>query len=164
MYTKTDFLQSVDKEIDIIKHLFTKVTLEQMDFKPTEGQRTKLELVQYLSHIGAAGTEMVLTGETGGFAKFVEQGKKVSFENFAEAMDAQKATIHSMVEPLTDEQLSEKVNIFMMGENTKGVYLVNTVLKWLVAYKMQLFLYMKQSGTTAIGTSNLWGGFDMPQK
>ena len=48
MYTKTDFLISMDREIDIIKHLYTKINPEHLGYKPTEAQRTKLELLQYL--------------------------------------------------------------------------------------------------------------------
>ena len=41
-----------------------------------------------------------------------------------------------------------------------GTALVDGPLKWLLAYKMQLFLYVKASGATGIGTSNVWGGRD----
>jgi hypothetical protein len=60
------------------------------------------------------------------------------------------------------EKLNEVMNVFMMGDKTKGVYLVETILKWIVAYKMQLFLHIKASGNTLVGTSNVWGGMDVP--
>ena len=62
----------------------------------------------------------------------------------------------------TDEELAKVINLYGMGDKTKGVYLVENLLKWLAAYKMQLFLYVKANGNASIGTSNLWGGVDMP--
>jgi hypothetical protein len=40
--------------------------------------------------------------------------------------------------------------------------LVDYLLQWAAAYKMQLFLYIKQMGIK-VGTSNVWGGMDMPE-
>jgi hypothetical protein len=38
------------------------------------------------------------------------------------------------------------------------------VMKWAVAYKMQLFLYIKANGNHDINTSNLWRGVDPAPK
>ena len=107
---------------------------------------------------------MILQGDTKIYAEYTEKGKLVTKDNFILTLDAHVKIAMDLLEKFTDEVLNEKVNLFQMGEMTKGVYLVETVLKWLPAYKMQLFLHIKAMGNTSIGTSNLWGGFDMPAK
>ena len=41
-----------------------------------------------------------------------------------------------------------------------GFAVLEGPLKWLTAYKMQLFLYAKATGATQLKTSNLWRGTD----
>ena len=41
-----------------------------------------------------------------------------------------------------------------------GLAVINGPLKWLSAYKLQLFLYAKATGARDIGTSNAWAGID----
>ena len=77
-------------------------------------------------------------------------------------IDKEEARIRELVMPLTEEQLDEEVD--MWSKQTRAMHLFNGPLKWSVAYKMQLFLYMKQSGTPNIGTMNLWAGMDQPPK
>ena len=85
-----------------------------------------------------------------------------TIENFPSKMDEQLVLWKQMMETFDDAELEKIINIYMMGDMTKGRYLVENLLKWLAAYKMQLFLYIKASGNTSLGTSNLWGGMDMP--
>ncbi len=44
-----------------------------------------------------------------------------------------------------------------------GEALVRTVLYTYVAYRMQLFLYAKESGNADIGPANCWVGVDAPR-
>lgn len=162
MFTKQQLSKSISNEIRIIKHLATKISAGQYHFKPTDSQRSMIELMQYMSFIGVAGTELILTGDMSIFGPYTEASTHVHEENFAEHMDKQDQAIQALLEKFTDEELAKEVDLFRMGNKTKAEYLVETVFKWFVAYKMQLFLYIKQAGNTTIGTSNLWGGFDMP--
>ncbi len=161
MYTKSDLEKSLANEFRIIKHLFTKIPDGAMLYKPTEGQRTTLELLQYLSMVGPATLAAIKAGDTSVFMPYVESAKSVTGENFLERFEASEAETMKTLSELTEAMLAEKIDMFRMGEMTKGVYLVETILKWLAAYKMQLFLYAKAAGNSSIGTSNLWGGFDM---
>ncbi len=163
MYTKQNLSESLQFEFRVLRHLFTKIPEGAMGYKPTDAQRTTLELLQYLSIVAPAAVEVVYTGDTKKFMPYVEIAKTVTAENFLETLDKHEKLTIELLEKFTDENLAETINIFNMGEKTKGVYLVETILKWIVAYKMQLFLYAKAAGNSSIGTSNLWGGFDMPQ-
>lgn len=161
MYTKENLKASVVHEINVIKHLFTKIPEGQMGYKPTEKQRTMLELLKYLSALTPATIEMVHTAEPKAFMDIQKVATEtVTTENFIEKLDQGVANAMATLDKFTDEDLSMVVNIFGMGDKTKGVYLVDTIVKWLAAYKLQLFLYIKSSGNTDIGTSNAWGGFD----
>lgn len=164
MYTKQDLIDSIKNEHRIIVHLFGKIPVGTFDYKPTEKQRTTLELLQYLSMVSPATVEVVAKADASHFMPFVEIGKTVTPDNFLEIFDKHLSQAVSSLEVMTDEDLATSINLFQMGDKTKGVYLVETLLKWLAAYKMQLFLYIKASGNPDIGTSNLWGGMDMPIK
>ncbi len=164
MYSKQNLVASLSNEFRVIRHLITKMPEGAMDYKPTEKQRTTLELLQYLSIVAPATIDCVYQGDTKAFMPYVEISKTVTADNFSEIFDRHEKLAHEILEKFTDETLHEKINLFNMGEMTKGVYLVETILKWIVAYKMQLFLYIKAAGNTSIGTSNLWGGMDTPPK
>ncbi len=133
-----------------------------MDFKPTEGQRTTTELLQYISILVPATIEMILKNDAKVFNRYEEESKTVTPENFLETMDSAEKKMKDMLARFDDAELATVVNIYNMGENSKGVYLVETILRWLTAYTLQLFLYIKASGNTSIGTMNLWAGMDTP--
>jgi len=162
MYTKQDLAASLTKDTEVIKHLFDKIPADTFGYKPTEGQRTTLELLQYMSIMTPAAIDVVYQGDSAVFNKYTDVAKTVTAENFKEKIDEHLTLALTTLEKFTDKDLNTTIDIFMMGPKSKGVYLVDTILKWLVAYKMQLFLYIKASGNSSIGTSNVWGGFDMP--
>lgn len=163
MYSKQDFINSFSNDIRIIKHLAGKIPADKADFRPTPGQRSVLELMQYLSSIGQPTCDAIFQGTTDVYKNY-DGGKSTTFENFIEMLNKQEADVIAFMEKFTDEELSKVINLYGMGDKTKGVYLVDTIGKWFPAYKMQLFLYMKQMGIENIGTSNVWGGMDMPAK
>ena len=162
MYTKQDLIDSVSNEFRIIKHLATKIPADTEGYKPTEGQRTTSELLQYLSEVFVNATKVILAGTTDAYKTLPQPTEPTTLSNFADMMDKQLADFKATMELFTDEELAKVINIYGMGEMSKGRYLVENLLKWLAAYKMQLFLYIKSSGNTALGTANLWGGMDMP--
>jgi hypothetical protein len=164
MYTKQNLIDTLSNEFRIIKHLAEKIPTGTDGYKPTEGQRTTLELLQYLSSIFANATHVILEGTTDAYKTAPLNGSETTQENFAEKMDEQLSVWKELMEKFDDEELLKIINLYMMGDKTKAEYLVDNLLKWAAAYKMQLFLYIKASGNSTIGTSNLWGGMDMPIK
>jgi hypothetical protein len=162
MYTKENLIASVENEFRIIKHLAEKIPADTEGYKPTEGQRTTLELLRYLATVFANGTHVIYEGTTEAYKTGPLKGDDVTIENFSEKMDAQLGMWKEMMEKFDDTQLNTTINIYGMGDMSKGRYLIENLVKWAAAYKMQLFLYIKASGNSSIGTSNLWGGMDMP--
>lgn len=162
MYTKQNFIDSFTHDIHTIKHLATKLKPEMASYRQNEGQRSMTELLQYLSFVGVAALDMILCDDAGKFAEYGKKADSVTLENFQEAMKEQERMMLELMEKFTEEELNKVVNIYNMGENTKGAYLVNTVGKWFPAYRMQMFIYLKSAGVTNIGTMNMWAGMDMP--
>ena len=160
MYTKDQVWGSISKELAIIKHLAEKIPEGQEHHKPTEKQRTTLELLQYLSIMGAGLLNVGLTGDSAGFAPYVERSHAVTVENFGEAIDWEEGEMKKIFDQFTDENLAEEISVFGRTQ-TRAMFILDA-LKMMVGYKMQLFLYAKASGNHAIGTPNLWAGMDAP--
>ena len=161
MYTKEEIWESIAKELSIIKHLFEKIPHGAEQHKPTEKQRTLLELLQYLSVMRAISMRAILEDNAKLFDELKEKSQATTLENFIEKMDEEEAEMKKLFVQFTDEELAKVISRFGMTQS-KALFLLG-LLKNITAYKMQLFLYIKASGNHAIGTSNLWGGYDMPQ-
>ncbi len=160
MYTKDQIWGSISKELAIIKHLAEKIPEGQEHHKPTEKQRTTLELLQYLSIVGAGTLAVAITGDSAAFAQYVDRSKDVTVHNFPEAIDWEKAEMKKLFDQFTDENLAEEISVW--GSTMPRNMLILDCIKMMAGYKMQLFLYAKASGNHAIGTPNLWAGMDMP--
>lgn len=161
MITKEQYLDSLALEVNIIKHLAEKIQPEQLSHKPTEAQRSLTELMHYLTYILIAGTDGAVTGDADAWKKYTD-APAATLENFSTLMDEEMEKVKSLISPLSPDELKEEVKVW--GRNqSKALHLLG-LLKIATAYKMQLFLYMKQSGTTNISTSNLWAGMDTPPK
>lgn len=157
MINKDEFLQSVGQEIHIIKHLFTQIPEGGLSYRPTEGQRSTSELLQYLSHIGSTLTTGIKEGGITKFKEEQEKSMKLTPEEFVSAMDAQQKIIADVVSSLSDEEMNADITMFG-STGPRRLLLVNFVLKHLVAYRMQLFLYAKQAGNADMSTMDNWAG------
>lgn len=156
MITTQQYLDTLGKEFQIIRHLAGKLKEGDMDYRPTPGQRSTLELLQYLSFVFDTAAEGLVTGAN----TWVERGeaaKSLTLADFDAAMGAQELSFHALFKSLSAEQLAEEVDFW--GVNTRAVHFMNAI-KWASAYKMQLFLYMKSIGYTHLDTMNVWGGMD----
>jgi hypothetical protein len=162
MITKEQYLQSLLKEIEIIKHLAGKVDASKLDYKPTEKQRSTLELMQYLGQSLKTAVTAYIAGDQAKYIELSQAPNTVTFENFISKMDEQAAFVKEAVGALTEEDLKKECTIFG-NTHSLAVHLLQ-VLKTITAYKMQLFLYIKASGNHTIGTSNVWGGMDTPPR
>jgi hypothetical protein len=162
MITKEQFVESILKEIKILKHLFTKIKPGTLDYRPTEKQRSILELLQYLGHGPAMLVAGIKNGGVGDFKAGMEAASADAAENFPKRMDELAALVQSVVTPMTDADFSTEIDLFGRGQaQTKAAWLFELILKNLVGYKMQLFLYIKATGNFDIGTADVWRGEDM---
>ena len=103
---KETLLKSITKEMKIIRRLSTKIPTDQINFRPKEGMRSSLELLQYL---GFCGTAMILywyKNEDSDFRTFFgglrTHGQNITHENFISTMDAQITLVNQLFEKITE--------------------------------------------------------------
>ncbi|MGZ4048592.1 MAG: hypothetical protein ACXVPU_15580 [Bacteroidia bacterium] len=158
---KQILLNSIIKEMKIIRRLSTKIPADKLDFRKKEGMRSTLELLQYLSSCGT-GTILYWYRTDGSdfktfYAALNEKAKTVTLDNFATIMDSQIELITKLFDKITEEDLVTKEIDFPGGD--KGILaqgIIETNIKWLTAYKMQLFLALKLTVEENLVTGDLW--------
>ncbi len=160
MLTKAQALASCRHEVSVIQHLAGKIEEGSLEYRPTEGQRSTLELLQYLTVSGIITARYIGTQNWEHAAELGERSKGVTLATFAPAMDTQMAEIETSLADLDDAALATLETTMPWGSPcTGGEALVNMVLKTFVAYRMQLFLYMRSCGAD-VTTMNCWVGMD----
>ncbi len=162
MLTKQDYIESLQHEFRVIRHLFEQAPTGMWDYRPTEKQRSTRELLAYLATIG--GNMMNALVDDGKWSDdYTAQIESITPENFIEKIIENEQWVIESFNKLTDEDLVKEIDLFGMKVMAPKRKYLGDLVKVLVAYKMQLFLYIKSSGNQNIGTSDLWGGFSMNQ-
>ncbi len=159
--TRQMILDAALRDIKIAKFLATKVPADKRDWRPTPGQRSVTELLQYLSRCGIGASVALLAGNWDAAQPYREEAAKVTLENFGEAMDRQAVQLTEFVNGISESDWTGK-QITLPWEVTVPVpqMLLEVTVKFLCAYRMQLFLYLKQMGVEGLGTSHAWAGCD----
>ena len=162
MLSKSDLLQAMLKDIEICRHLLTKVPEGGMAFRPTEGQRSTEELLRYLSFCGIGGSMALYEGGWEGYKSWAERCAELGPDDFDAALTRHAEALTAWFDELSDEDFAKRPATTPLGEEMPlGRALLEMPVKWLAAYRMQLFLYAKQSGCADLWTPNCWGGVDM---
>ena len=161
MYTKENFIKSFKNEVRVLKHLSIKIPAGVGDYRPSPSQRSTLELLQYLSGVGAATMKAVLTSDAKAYADYNDHRASVTLENFAEKMDIQEKEMLDLFAQFKDEDFAKEFDFY--GVRTKAEHLMEGVLKPFAAYRMQLFLYIKANGAH-VSTMYVWAGMDTPPR
>gem|GEM_PF-2419902 len=95
--------------------------------------------------------------------QYVGQFSDFSYDQFGEELDKALQIISDELLSLTESQWSQEISIW--GRNgLRSMFLIDYIFAFLGAYKMQLFLQLKDSGLSDLGTMNLWAGIDAPVK
>jgi len=158
---KQHLLNNIEKEINICRRLYTRIQPVQMDFRPKEGIRSILELLQYLGIIGSCMLSYWLKKEDADFNTFFGTktiaAKAMPHEQFLIVMDGQMATIKGLFNQISEEDLLHKEITYPWGGKAPlGEGIIATSIKWLAAYKLQLFLFIKLSGEQKLTTADAW--------
>lgn len=166
MLTKNDLARAMIRECDICVHLWSKFDEAGFAYRPSPDQRSTLELLQYLSHLGSTVLEVFYSGDWNLFGPRSAAASAMSAAEFPAAMERQKELIGEFFRTVTDEEMATKETPLPGGRGTATLEqaILGGPLLWLSAYKLQLFLYAKAAGARDIGTSNAWGGMDAPAK
>ncbi len=158
---KQFLLNSITKEMKLIRRLSTLVPADQLDFRPKEGMRSTMELLHYLCRIG---TGMVSYWERKDgadlrthFAELNANVKEITLQQVAGEMDKQIELIQKLFSNFTEEDLCTKEVTYPWGEKALlGQALIETSIKYLTSYKLQLFVNLKMSTDLKLGTPDLW--------
>ena len=149
------------RELKIVRHLAKKVNATNAPYRPTEGQRSIAELLQYLSFCGSGAVAAMLDTGWDRYHEFKERAKDVTWQSMPAALDVEEARLQGLFQEISDEDFAKREAKTPLSEIMPlGQALLEVPLKWMVAYRMQLFLYLKQSGLQELSTYNCWGGID----
>lgn len=157
MFTTEALIRCWNTETEICLALAAKIPAGGLDYRPTTGQRTMLELLRYLAYGPRNGAVRVLAGDWNATPPAVEMSKDMPASDFARVMRRHADEVARLLRAATPEDLAHGTISFPWGETfTKGEALVHYPYRWLTGYRMQLFLYLKGAGVSDIGTPDLW--------
>ncbi len=157
MYSVDQFLRSYRKEALVTINLFSKIPPGGLDYRPTLGQRSTLELLRYLSYGPYNGVCRIVAGDWNLGVSTIEATKDMPASDFPARMAWQADAVERIVRAANPNSLLNDEITFPWGETMKrGEGLINCPLKWVTAYRMQLFLYVKQAGASHLGTPEAW--------
>lgn len=158
---KETLQKNIVKDLKVVRRLITKISPETVDFRPVENVRSMLEVLQYLS---SCSTNIIRfwynedqSDPRGFLTKLRKDDPIVTLENAISIFDAQIAFVDELFASISEEDIqSKEVTYPWGGKGTLGEGIIETSIKWLAAYKMQLFLYIKISSGQNITTPDLW--------
>jgi hypothetical protein len=161
--TKSELIESLQKESRILLHLAGKIDRVAIDYRPTPKQRSTLELLRYMTIMGPM---LVKAAQAGGFDPAAwtaaeQQAAARDLDRTRAALGAQSDEYATLLAGWTDADFRAPIEMFG-NKTTKGAFLVNLVIAGHAAYRTQLFCYLKACGRDELSTMNLWGGVDAP--
>lgn len=160
MITKEQLESALVHECDITVHLFGKLTPEGYDYRPSPGVRSTTELLRYLAMCGIGGIRWFESGSLDVWKEHQARVADMGPGAFPDEMDRQKREIREFFAATSEETLGTKEAKLPTGARMPlGAAIMNGPLKWLAAYKLQLFSHAKANGAE-IGTANAWAGID----
>lgn len=158
-------VEAIGHEVNVIRHLGTKLTADRLDWRPTEPQRSLGELMRYLTYTASIGVLAAVNGNWDHGDGLHEASEKVTLETFDAAMQAQQKLIADTLAPLSDDDLTTRRAQLPWGQAcTLLRALLDMGPKVIAAYRMQFFLYLKQSGLSELDSANCWVGIDRPKQ
>ena len=161
MITKQQLIDSMLWEIRIIKHLAGKIPPGGMRYRPSDHQRSMLDLMQYLTTCAIVPGLAAVNGNWDHAEEVEKASEKVTQQTFDKAMDEQGRQLKALINGVNSHDFAHKDAAMPWGTPCKlGQGLMDMCLKTLVAYRMQLFLYVKAAGRKDIGPAQCWAGFD----
>jgi hypothetical protein len=150
------FISEWRKESRICINLAGKIPPGGLDYRPSPAQRSTLELMRYLSFGPYNAVHRILLGDWNVGRPTAEVVAGMPPSDFAPRMAWQADAVEREVRAAAPGDLRDKEMTFPWGETLKRGQALMTPYRWLVGYKMQLFLYLKASGNYQLGTADVW--------
>jgi hypothetical protein len=161
--TKSELIESLNKEVRILVHLTDKIDRTMVDYRPTPKQRGTLDLLRYLTYMGPLCIQAAKAGvfDLGPWKAAQEAASGRDFDQTVAALRALGDEYATLLAEMSDADLRGEMDMFG-NKSSKGAFLVNLLICGHAAYRTQLFLYLKACGREELNTMNLWAGVDAP--
>jgi hypothetical protein len=157
MFSSEAFIRQFEKETRICINLLGKMPAGGLDYRPTLGQRSTLELLRYMSFGPYNTVRRIVHGDWSLGKPAAEVTKEWPASDIAAKFTWQAQEVARLVRSANPVDLETKPFTFPWGETLmRGEALVVHPLNWLSSYRMQFFLYLKAAGAKEIGTPELW--------
>jgi len=156
MFSKKDVLASFDQELMLILHIASYATPDDLSYKTWSKQRSTLELMQYMTYMWTTFLSMVIDAWFGSeqYKAVAEEASSLKLADFAVHMQKQHEFIKKTIIDMSDEDLQQEKEVFWQTQSV-ATWIVNSLLKFFVAYRMQLFMQLKASWHDTLATSDL---------
>ncbi len=154
-------LDCIKTEVETCKYLYGKIVPAHLSFRPKEDMRSIEELLRYLSWCGVEAVSCFILDKAEMDKNrlfYARYGDNLQLECFPEAMDMQMEEIARLFTRITEDDLYTKIVVYPWRARAPlGEAIIETSIKWLAAYKMQLFLTMKMAGgNDELSTLDCW--------
>jgi hypothetical protein len=160
---KSELIAQLQKEVDILVHLASKLDRSQLDYRPTPKQRSTIELLRYLSIMGPSLVQGAKTKfDVEAWQASTKAAAARDFDQTMAVIAGQKEVYAKELGSMSDADFRSEMDGFDGSKITRGLFIVNLVLCGHAAYRTQLFTYLKACGREELGTMNLWYGVDPP--
>lgn len=156
---KQHLYQNLEREIMLLKQLAKTIEEKDLDFRQHEKVRSNIELMRYLSGVGANMLRWFIDNDLNAeeWLKIREHQKTLTLENFPSRLDEQLATIKRYMDAVTEEDLlTKEVTLPSKETMVLGSAIINAPIKWLASYRMQLFVNLKLNGHQDLVTKDAW--------
>jgi len=163
--SKEELIGKLEHEVRIFLHLTSKVDPARLDYRPTPKQRSLGELLRYFTVFVPIHLRTIHSGVwdlqawSEAWRKHEAAAASRNLDEIKESIASHPKLFTQFVSSLTESDVRAHTEMF--GQNaSRGSWLVSMVLCHYVAYRMQLFLYLKSCGQEELGTLDLWAGVD----
>ncbi|MFL5765539.1 MAG: hypothetical protein ACJ77K_16460 [Bacteroidia bacterium] len=156
---KEHLLQNIEREYHLLKRLAMMIEEKDLDYRQAEKQRSTYELMQYLSRVGAFMFRWMLDNDITPEVRkeAADYSATLTVQNFPQRIDEQLSIIRKYMAGISEEELlTRKVILPWKEEMVLGSAIINAPIKWLAAYRMELFRNLKLSGNREISTRHAW--------
>ena len=153
------------QEYNNCQHLFTKLDPAKADWRPQENMRSTLELLQYITYIGGTMVRHFPNPPAdheearNRYRADSTASKTMTFSEFPTTIEREKKAFTDILSKLTDADLTRTTYHMWSNEDQPLFDALLTVVRYLTAYRHQLFLYAKMCGAE-ISTPNNWYGME----
>lgn len=150
---------NMERELLLLRQHASMIQAEELDYRANEKTRSTIELMRYLSGVGATMLRWFidndLTKEE--WEKINAYRATLTIENFPDRIDEQIVLIRGYMDRITEEDLLHKVIEMPNKEKLPlGAAIIMGPIKWLTTYRMQLFNHLKANGRPDISTPEAW--------